>query len=102
MDIRQLWVGIDWGTHSSKWWFTAETTKGKQLHPGRLPSVIDSTVYRVGDALVINRERARVRRDVADARLKRLLLKDGSWAASSVKRSATVPATRAARFRAQT
>jgi len=74
--IRRLWVGVDWGTHSSKWWYTAEIASGKQIQPKALPSVVDSTIYRSGDDLQVGRERARIKRDLADARLKRLLLKD--------------------------
>ena len=74
--VRRLWVGVDWGTHSSKWWYTAEAASGKQVQPNALPSVVDSTIYRSGDDLLVGRERARIKRDLADARLKRLLLKD--------------------------
>ena len=74
--VRRLWMGIDWGTHSSKWWYTVETGSGKIIQPSKLPGVVDSTIYRLGDDLIVGRERARIRRDLADPRLKRLLLKD--------------------------
>src|SRR5258707_15533307 len=74
--IRRLWVGIDWGVHSSKWWYSAKIAGGKHVEPQKLPSVVDSTIYRLGDNLLIGRERARIEKDIADARLKRLLLKD--------------------------
>lgn len=77
-DVRQLWAGIDWGTHSSKWWYSADTGGRRELEPVRLPGVIDSTIYRQGESLIIARERARTRSlsDLEDARLKRLLLTD--------------------------
>jgi len=75
-NVRRLCVGIDWGTHSSKWWYVAQTSTGKRIEPSQLPSVIDSTIYRTASNLTIHRERARKRPEVADARLKRLLLKD--------------------------
>jgi hypothetical protein len=67
---------MDWGTHSSKWWYTVQLNGGRHAGPPELPRVIDSTIYRSGDDLLVGHERARITRDVADTRLKRLLLKD--------------------------
>ena len=75
MEKPKLTIAIDWGTHSSKWWYTLEG-KSRKKAPTPVPRVIDSTVHRQGEALLVNRERTLVRSDVQDSRLKRLLLVD--------------------------
>lgn len=75
MQVKELTVGLDWGTHSSKWWYT--TSRGGAFRqPSALPRVIDSTVYRKGDSLEVHRERTSVQADIQDLRLKRMLLAD--------------------------
>lgn len=73
--VAKLTIGIDWGTHSSKWWYTLDGNSPRRA-PNSVPRAIDSTVHRQGDTLVIQRERVPVRSDVQDSRLKRLLLVD--------------------------
>ncbi len=55
--LRKLWIGLDWGTHSSKWWYTAEGEAGNPIEGASIYPVIDSTVYRTGDRLKLVRER---------------------------------------------
>lgn len=74
--IRRLWIGLDWGTHSSKWWYSVETAAGGHEQTQRPGPVIDSTLHRIGDHLAMQRERTPIRSDIQDARLKRLLLND--------------------------
>lgn len=79
MNARTLFVGIDWGTHSSKWWYSVEVEEQQQgvmMQPRSLARVVDSTIRRKGDSLLIHRERAQTECDVQDSRLKRLLLAD--------------------------
>lgn len=75
MRIEELTVGLDWGTHSSKWWYTT-SRRGAFRQPRTLPRVIDSTVYRKGESLMVHRERTPVKADIQDIRLKRMLLAD--------------------------
>lgn len=75
-NVRRLVIGIDWGIHSSKWWYSATLSGGKTLQPSRIPGVIDSTIYRGGANLVVARERGRTGEYLTDRRLKRLLLGD--------------------------
>jgi hypothetical protein len=74
--IKQLWIGLDWGTHSSKWWYSVETVAGEYEQAHRSGAVIDSTVHRTGDGLAMVRERTPLRSEIQDPRLKRLLLND--------------------------
>jgi hypothetical protein len=74
--VRKLWVGLDWGTHSSKWWYNFENADGVVGQSSRAEAVVDSTIHRSGDRLRMLRERTRTQSEVQDARLKRLLLKD--------------------------
>lgn len=74
--VQKIWIGLDWGTHSSKWWYTAEDTTGAQVQSSRVEAVIESTIHRSGNRLKMLRERTRTQSEVQDARLKRLLLKD--------------------------
>src|SRR5258708_2125237 len=74
--LEKIWIGLDWGTHSSKWWYEAEEEPGKLLPTTKAPAVIDSTIHRSGQKLSLIRERTRVKSDCQDSRLKRLLLSD--------------------------
>jgi len=42
--IKTIWIGLDWGTHSSKWWYTAENLDEHSFGPSAVPAVVDSTV----------------------------------------------------------
>jgi len=74
--LAKLWIGLDWGTHSSKWWYTAEDENGTLIDLAKADSVVDSSVYRRGDSVFLVHEGGLAEKEVADRRLKRLLLKD--------------------------
>ncbi len=89
--IKAIWVGIDWGTHSSKWWYTAEHETGAVFGPLRVGPVIDSTIHRRGERLVLVRERTVIASDLRIPRIKRCLIEyplgpsfwDASWEEST-------------------
>ena len=72
--IKTFWVGVDWGTHSSKWWYTAEDESGEAFEPRRVGSVIDSTIHRRGESVVLVRERTATSGGLAIPRIKRCLI----------------------------
>lgn len=72
--VKKLWVGIDWGTHSSKWWYTAEDTSENVFEPRNVDAVIDSTLHRHGQNLLLVREKTLTTRDLSIPRLKRCLI----------------------------
>src|SRR5260370_37057139 len=74
--LEKVWIGLDWGTHSSKWWYTAEEKPGKFFESTKTETVIDSTIHKTGRKLRLEREKSRVKSDCQDARLKRFLLND--------------------------
>jgi hypothetical protein len=74
--LKRVWIGLDWGTHSSKWWYEAEEEGGKLLPAIKAPAVIDSTIHRSGQKLSLARERELLKSECQDARLKRRLLDD--------------------------
>src|ERR1017187_2287977 len=79
--IKTIWVGLDWGTHSFKWWYNAEGSNGESITPAKVPGVVDSTVYRDGTAIKLVRERTVVSHDaVTCRRLKRRLIDDAMGA----------------------
>ena len=74
--LSRISIGLDWGTHSSKWWYEAEEEIGKLLPATKAPAVIDSTIHRSGAKLSLGREREIRKSECADSRLKRRLLDD--------------------------
>ena len=76
MSLSRLWIGVDWGTHSSKWWFTAQDSRGQISDVGRANPVVDSTLHRVGSSLMLAYEGTRLQSDCSVARLKRHLIEN--------------------------
>jgi hypothetical protein len=74
--LKQVCIGLDWGTHSSKWWFDAIDDSGRQVLPKNPGGVVDSTIYRTGNALRLMRERTVSDSEIQDPRVKRFLLQD--------------------------
>lgn len=72
--IKTVWVGIDWGTHSSKWWYTCEDENGGLTEPRRVGPVIDSTLHRRGGNVMLVRERTAIESDFPTSRIKRCLI----------------------------
>jgi hypothetical protein len=69
-ELQRIWIGLDWGTHSSKWWYSARTSDGALVESNKMEPVIDSTIYRAGGTLQISREGTRQVSNIQDARLK--------------------------------
>lgn len=76
MLVREIWIGLDWGTHSSKWWYTVCVEDGRLQHVRNPGPVVNSTVYRDDDRLFLTCDREGVHRLTADPRLKRRLIED--------------------------
>jgi hypothetical protein len=74
--LERIWIGLDWGTHSSKWWYEAAEEPGKLLPPTKAQAVIDSTIHRSGQKLSLVKEREIPKSECQDPRLKRRLLDD--------------------------
>jgi hypothetical protein len=73
--LKEVWIGLDWGTHSSKWWFAATGDMG-HIVPRTPGAVVDSTIYRTGQTLKLVRERTVSDSEIQDSRVKRFLLQD--------------------------
>ena len=74
--LKEVCIGLDWGTHSSKWWFAAIEDSGRLLSPKTPGAVLDSTIYRTGETLKLVRERTVSDSEIQDPRVKRFLLQD--------------------------